>query len=142
MKQRTSQLVLHASLRAIVLATLLGLFAPTLFAAACSGLPTEAQLKAFLAKAAAGTGISPPLGPGTGVGGLFGGQRMWAAVVNRNGVICAYVTSPPILHRPGREASRSQRQRHTLPMRSVWTRWPSQPPAFTPSFNRGIRFLV
>ena len=93
MKQRTSQLLLHVPMKAIVLTILLGLFDPTLFAAACSGLPTEAHLKTFLAKAAAGTGISPPLGPGTGVGGLFGGQRMWAAVVDRNGVICAYVTS-------------------------------------------------
>ena len=93
MKQKTSQLMLHVSLKAVVLAVLLGLFAPQLFAAACSGLPTEAQLKTFLAKAAAGTGISTSLGPGTGVGGLFGGQHMWAAVVNRNGVICAYVTS-------------------------------------------------
>src|SRR5262252_3089358 len=93
MKQRTSQLVLRVPLKAVVLTILFGLFAPTLFAAACAGLPTEAQLKTFLAKAATGTGISPPLGPGTGAGGLFGGQRMWAAVVDRNGVICAYVTS-------------------------------------------------
>jgi hypothetical protein len=57
MKQRTSQLILHVSLKAVVLAILLGLFVPQLFAAACSGLPTEAQLKTFLAKAAAGTGI-------------------------------------------------------------------------------------
>src|SRR5262252_10973892 len=93
MKQRTSQLVLRVPLKAVVLTILFGLFAPTLFAAACAGLPTEAQLKTFLAKAATGSGISPPLGPGTGVGGIFGGQRMWAAVVDRNGVICAYVTS-------------------------------------------------
>ena len=41
MKQKTSQLMLHVSLKAVVLAILLGLFAPQLFAAACSGLPTE-----------------------------------------------------------------------------------------------------
>src|SRR5215469_15972425 len=80
MKQRTSQLVLQVSLKAAVLAVLLGLLTPHLFGAPCPGLPTEAQLKTFLAKAAAGTGISPPLGPGT-------------AVVDRKGVICAYVTS-------------------------------------------------
>ena len=59
----------------------------------CGGLPTAAQLKSFLAKAAAGTGISAPLGPGTGTGGLFGGYRSWAAVVNRDGKLCAFATS-------------------------------------------------
>jgi uncharacterized protein GlcG (DUF336 family) len=50
----------------------------------CSGLPSEAQLKAFLAAA-----------PGTGgdAGGLFHGNLMWAAVVNRNGELCASTTS-------------------------------------------------
>jgi len=33
----------------------------------------------------------PPVG-GT-VGGLFGGTRMWAAVVNRDGELCAFATS-------------------------------------------------
>jgi len=59
----------------------------------CQGLPTAAQLRSFLAKAAAGTGISGPLGPGTGAGGLFGGSRSWAAVVNRDGKLCAFATS-------------------------------------------------
>jgi uncharacterized protein GlcG (DUF336 family) len=50
----------------------------------CRGLPTEGQLKAFLGAA-----------PGTGgdAGGLFHGERMWGAVVNRAGEICAYATS-------------------------------------------------
>jgi uncharacterized protein GlcG (DUF336 family) len=50
----------------------------------CSGLPSESQLKDFLAAA-----------PGTGgdAGGLFHGNLMWAAVVNRNGELCAYTTS-------------------------------------------------
>lgn len=50
----------------------------------CSGLPSESQLKGFLAAA-----------PGTGgdAGGLFHGNLMWAAVVNRNGELCAYTTS-------------------------------------------------
>jgi uncharacterized protein GlcG (DUF336 family) len=50
----------------------------------CSGLPTVAQLKALLASA-----------PTTGgnAGGLFQGQRMWGAVVNRNGEVCAAATS-------------------------------------------------
>jgi hypothetical protein len=93
MKKRTNQLVLQVSLKAVALAMLLGLCAPQLFAAPCPGLPTEAQLKTFLANAATGAGISASLGPGTGVGGIFGGKLMWAAVVDRNGVICAYVTS-------------------------------------------------
>lgn len=50
----------------------------------CLGLPTAAQLKAFLQTA-----------PTTGgnAGGLFGGQRMWGTVVNRAGEICAVATS-------------------------------------------------
>ena len=59
----------------------------------CKGLPTATQLKTYLTNAATGTGISAQLGPGTGVGGLFAGKRMWAAVVNRDGELCAYATS-------------------------------------------------
>ncbi len=62
-------------------------------AADCAGLPTAEQLRVFLGQAATGTGIGPALGPGTGVGVLFGGQRMWAAVVNRDGRLCAVTTS-------------------------------------------------
>ena len=55
-----------------------------IMAASCAGLPTANQLKAFLAAA-----------PGTGgdAGGLFHGDRMWAAVVNRDGKICAVAAS-------------------------------------------------
>jgi uncharacterized protein GlcG (DUF336 family) len=57
--------------------------------ASCTGLPTAAQLKAALVAAPnyTGAGIKPP------VGGLFNGTKMWAAVVNRSGVLCASVTS-------------------------------------------------
>jgi uncharacterized protein GlcG (DUF336 family) len=55
----------------------------------CFGLPTSGQLRTLLTGAAALT--DPPLG-GT-VGGLFEGTRMWAAVVNRAGEVCAYNTS-------------------------------------------------
>ncbi len=50
----------------------------------CSGLPDESQLKGFLAAA-----------PGTGgdAGGLFHGNLMWAALVDRNGDLCASTTS-------------------------------------------------
>ena len=50
----------------------------------CSNLPSKSQLKSFL--------ISAP-GSGGTVGGLFGGTRMWAAVVNRDGALCAFTTS-------------------------------------------------
>ena len=46
----------------------------------CNGLPNENQLKGFLSSAP---------GAGGDAGGLFHGQRMWAAVVNRDGKICA-----------------------------------------------------
>ncbi len=50
----------------------------------CQGLPSESQLKNFLVAA-----------PGSGgtVGGLFNGTRMWGAIVNRDGEICAFTTS-------------------------------------------------
>ena len=59
----------------------------------CAGLPTNSQLRVHLTNAATGVGISGPLGPGTSAGGLFGGARMWGAVVNRNGEVCAFTTS-------------------------------------------------
>jgi uncharacterized protein GlcG (DUF336 family) len=54
----------------------------------CTGLPTAGQLKQHLQAA---PGMVGPIG-GT-VGGLFNGTKMWAAVVNRDGQICAYSTS-------------------------------------------------
>jgi uncharacterized protein GlcG (DUF336 family) len=63
----------------------------------CSGLPTAATLKSLLQAA-----------PGTGgdAGGLFHGSRMWAAVVNRDGFICAAATgtSDPTQVWPGSQA--------------------------------------
>ena len=50
----------------------------------CQDLPNAATLKALLNAAAAA--------PGT-VGGLFNGTRMWGAVVNRDGELCALTTS-------------------------------------------------
>lgn len=50
----------------------------------CQGLPTESQLRAFL--------ISAQTSGGT-AGGLFGGSRMWGALVNRDGELCAFTTS-------------------------------------------------
>jgi uncharacterized protein GlcG (DUF336 family) len=53
-------------------------------AANCAGLPRAADLKEFLEEAPDHVGEA---------GGLFHGERMWAAVVNRNGQLCAYATS-------------------------------------------------
>src|SRR5438477_6865726 len=50
----------------------------------CQGLPNAAELKAHLAAAPAHGGEA---------GGLFHGERMWAAVVNRDGELCAYAAS-------------------------------------------------
>lgn len=50
----------------------------------CNGLPTASQLKNLLGQAVTSDGEA---------GGLFHGTRMWAAVVNRSGVICAFATS-------------------------------------------------
>lgn len=59
----------------------------------CAGLPDNTQLQTLLQKAAAGTGVGEALGPGTDAGGLFGGARMWGAIVNRDGELCAFITS-------------------------------------------------
>jgi uncharacterized protein GlcG (DUF336 family) len=48
----------------------------------CSGLPSAATLRSAL------TNLS-----GHTIGGLFDGTRMWAAVVNRSGYICAIANS-------------------------------------------------
>lgn len=50
----------------------------------CQGLPDESALKGFLAAAPAAGGNA---------GGLFGGSRMWGAIVNRDGELCTYTTS-------------------------------------------------
>ncbi|MDP3772243.1 MAG: heme-binding protein [bacterium] len=59
----------------------------------CDGLPSASQLHSYLVAAATGTGVSGLLGPGTSAGGLFGGTRMWGAIVNRDGKLCVSVTS-------------------------------------------------
>jgi uncharacterized protein GlcG (DUF336 family) len=49
----------------------------------CNGLPNEDDLQKAMREAAASHTA----------GGLFNGKRMWGAVVNRDGEICAYVTT-------------------------------------------------
>jgi uncharacterized protein GlcG (DUF336 family) len=56
-------------------------------AANCAGVPTTDQLKGFL-KAAAST-----TGPDGDAGGLFHGERMWGAIVNREGKLCTVANS-------------------------------------------------
>lgn len=58
---------------------------PTSGSGKCAGLPTKAELQALLASA--------PTKNGEDAGGLFHGERMWGAVVNRNGDVCAFATS-------------------------------------------------
>src|SRR6185437_13503318 len=53
----------------------------------CQGLPTAAQLTVLLKAAPGGPTHTPD------AGGLFHGDRMWVAVVNRDGKICAYATN-------------------------------------------------
>ncbi len=55
----------------------------------CRDVPANSQLKKLLVAAANVT--DPPLGGP--VGGLFNGTRMWAAVVDRSGEVCAFTTS-------------------------------------------------
>jgi uncharacterized protein GlcG (DUF336 family) len=76
---------------AVAVVTHLPIAAPTALAAGsstCVNVPNAAQLKEYLNAAPGMTG-----GIGGTVGGLFNGARMWAAVVNRDGEVCAYTTS-------------------------------------------------
>jgi uncharacterized protein GlcG (DUF336 family) len=89
MQQRVLFAFTGAALLAIaaVVASALVVRPATLSAAAqgrCQGLPTEAALKGFLNAAPAAGGDA---------GGLFHGERMWGAVVNRSGELCTYATS-------------------------------------------------
>jgi uncharacterized protein GlcG (DUF336 family) len=74
---------------------------PAMAASKCDGLPNNTQLQALLTAAPNGS----PNSPGGG-GGLFNGTRMWGAVVNRDGEICAFTTSTndPTQAWPGSQA--------------------------------------
>ena len=50
----------------------------------CQNLPSTTQLRQLLVAA---QNVNKP------IGGLFEGTRMWGAVVNRDGELCAYITS-------------------------------------------------
>src|SRR3954454_23504992 len=53
-------------------------------AGGCQNVPSESQLRQLLVQA---QNLNKP------IGGLFEGVRMWAAVVNRDGAVCASNTS-------------------------------------------------
>lgn len=76
----------------------------------CAGLPTATQLRTLMQQAAIPDNplLSFVLRAGHhgGAGGLFGGTRMWGAVVNRGGQLCAWNTSTgdPTMVWPGSQA--------------------------------------
>lgn len=72
-------------MRAVVLSSVLVMsIGARAYGANCAGLPNEADLRSAMNAASAS---------GSAAGGLFGGAKMWAAVVNRDGEVCAFVTS-------------------------------------------------
>src|SRR5689334_12374725 len=69
--------------------------------AGCAGLPTASQLRTLLWNASR---AGNPYGD---AGGLFHGRQMWGAVVNRDGVVCAFATTANVDPRivwPGSQA--------------------------------------
>ena len=87
--------------KSVVFLVLLVCMATSVFAADCKNLPNDAQLRSAMLASASSTGCT------TGcVGGLFQGQRMWGAVVNRDGEICAFntTTADPTQVWPGSQA--------------------------------------
>ena len=77
--------------RLLLSASVLGFAAGSALAADCQDVPSASQLKSFLTQA---PGHKVPAGAVSAeAGGLFHGARMWGAVVNRDGEICAFATS-------------------------------------------------
>src|SRR5205809_3084374 len=63
-------------------------------AADCKGLPTQAELQGLLVAAPDCADCTALIiSGGNTVGGLFNGTRMWGAVVNRDGEVCAFATT-------------------------------------------------
>lgn len=81
--KRTQLLTITAAvILALVIATTAN--AQKVSGAGCQNLPSESQLRQLLVQA---QNVNKP------IGGLFDGAKMWAAVVNRDGAVCAYTTS-------------------------------------------------
>jgi uncharacterized protein GlcG (DUF336 family) len=77
--------------KSVVLIVLLVCMATSVLAAAdCKNLPSDSQLRSAMQASASPSGCNTP---SNCVGGLFQGQRMWGAVVNRDGEICAFTTT-------------------------------------------------
>ena len=81
MKRNLSMLITAAALLALAATTT---NAQKVSAAGCQQLPSEQQLRQLLVQA---QNVNKP------IGGLFDGAKMWAAVVNRDGAVCAFTTS-------------------------------------------------
>src|SRR5512135_640164 len=134
----------HSIFTAIAALTLVTLGWGYAFADGCGALPNASQLTTFLTAA-----------PGTGgdAGGLFHGNRMWAAIVDRDGVLCAFApsTSDPTQVWPGSQAiakakaytanafsldslalSTARLYTFTQPGHSLWSLGQSNP--FSPAF--------
>src|SRR5262245_29880474 len=79
--KRFASLLVAACATLIALTTANAQKAP---APGCQNLPSESQLRQLLVQA---QNVNKP------IGGLFDGKNMWAAVVNRDGAVCAYNTS-------------------------------------------------
>lgn len=81
--KRTQLLTITAAvILALVIATTAN--AQKVSGVGCQNLPSESQLRQLLVQA---QNVNKP------IGGLFDGAKMWAAVVNRDGAVCAYTTS-------------------------------------------------
>ena len=89
MKRIMSGIVLAAMVLALAALSALGQQASTASAeksnnGKCQNLPSTSRLRQLLVQA---QNVNKP------IGGLFEGTRMWAAVVNRDGEVCAFATS-------------------------------------------------
>lgn len=81
--KRTQLLTITAAV-ILALVTVTTANAQKVSGAGCQNLPSESQLRQLLVQA---QNVNKP------IGGLFDGAKMWAAVVNRDGAVCAYTTS-------------------------------------------------
>src|SRR5215510_9237042 len=77
--------------RVLLSVNVLALAAGSAMGANCRDLPDAAQLQTLLRQAP--NHKVPAAAPSTYAGGLCHGARMWGAVVNRDGEICAFATS-------------------------------------------------
>ena len=77
-------LAILISTAVLVVLAVMNVSAQKVAGAGCQNLPNESQLRQLLVQA---QDVNKP------IGGLFEGKKMWGAVVNRDGVVCAFTTS-------------------------------------------------